>query len=136
MVFSAGFARLTLVPLDATHQALASTADCATLEALGTPAGTAAADFVRRRIGAYAEGRSVSASDAAPVHDALCTAYLVAPEVITTRHLHVAVETKGELTVGRTVIDTRSQANQPPNSHVAFGADAALFVRLLVETFG
>jgi len=54
MVFSAGFARLTLVPLDATHQALVSTADCATLEALGTPAGTAAADFVRRRIGAYA----------------------------------------------------------------------------------
>jgi purine nucleosidase/ribosylpyrimidine nucleosidase len=136
MVFAAGFPRLTLVPLDATHQALVSGSDCDALEALGTPAGTAAADFVRRRISAYAKGRSVAAADAAPVHDALCTAYLVAPEVVTTRHLHVAVETRGELTVGRTVIDTRSQANLPPNAHVAFGADPRLFVSLLLETFG
>lgn len=136
MVFSAGFPKLTLVPLDATHQALVSAADCDALEALGTPAGTAAADFVRRRISAYAKGHSVAARDAAPVHDALCMAYLVAPEVIMTRHLHVAVETRGDLTLGRTVIDTRSQANLPPNSHVAFGADAGLFVSLLLETFG
>ena len=136
MVFAAGFRRLTLVPLDATHQALVTSADCDALAALGTPAGTAAADFVRRRISAYASGRSVDVPDAAPVHDALCTAYLVVPEVITTRHLHVAVETRGDLTVGRTVIDTRSQASSPPNTHVAFGADARLFVSLLLQTFG
>lgn len=136
MVFEAGFRRITLVPLDATHEALVSLADCDALTALGTPAATAAANFVRRRIEAYQRGRSVDANDAAPVHDALCTAYLVCPEVITTRHLHVAVETRGELTVGRTVIDTRPQANIPPNCDVAFSADARRFVELLMQTLG
>jgi purine nucleosidase/ribosylpyrimidine nucleosidase len=134
MVFAAGFRRITLVPLDATHRALVTRADCDRLAASGTPAATAAADFVRRRIDAYARGHSVDAEDAAPVHDALCIAYLVRPEVITTRSLHVAVETEGPLTVGRTVMDTRPQAKTPPNCSVAFDADAAVFVSILQET--
>jgi inosine-uridine nucleoside N-ribohydrolase len=55
--------------------------------------------------------------------------------VIETRHLHVRVETRGELTVGRTVIDTRTHAPDEPNARVAFAADARRFVELLVETF-
>jgi inosine-uridine nucleoside N-ribohydrolase len=55
--------------------------------------------------------------------------------VIETHHLHVRVETKGELTVGQTVIDTRSHASAPPNAHVAFRANARRFVELLTETF-
>ena len=39
MVLTAGFERLTLVPLDATHEALVSRHDVARLDALGTPAG-------------------------------------------------------------------------------------------------
>jgi purine nucleosidase/ribosylpyrimidine nucleosidase len=135
MVFTAGIERLTLVPLDATHQALVSRADVERLDALGTPAGTAAARFVGRRIDAYSAGHRVAASDAAPVHDALCTAFLVDRDVIETRHLHVRVETRGELTVGRTVIDTRTHAPDEPNARVAFAADARRFVELLVETF-
>jgi purine nucleosidase/ribosylpyrimidine nucleosidase len=136
MVLTAGFERLTLVPLDATHQALVSRADVERLAALGTPAGEAAARFVGRRIDAYSSGRRVAAADAAPVHDAVCTAFLVDPGVIETRRLHVRVETHGELTVGRTVMDTRTHAPGPPNCDVAFGADARRFVELLVETLG
>jgi purine nucleosidase/ribosylpyrimidine nucleosidase len=134
MVFAAGFRRITLVPLDATHRALVSRADCDRLAASGTPAGTAAAELVRRRIDAHVRGHGVVAQDAAPVHDALCIAYLVRPGVITTRLLHVAVETEGPLTVGRTVMDTRPQATTPPNCSVAFDADAAAFVGILQET--
>jgi purine nucleosidase/ribosylpyrimidine nucleosidase len=47
----------------------------------------------------------------------------------------VAVETRGELTVGRTVMDLRSRGSLPPNCNVAFHADAALFNRTLLETF-
>ncbi len=43
-VLSAGFRKITLVPLDATHRALVSSDDCARLRALETPAGEAAAD--------------------------------------------------------------------------------------------
>lgn len=134
VVFSAGFRNLTLVPLDATHQALVSREDVAALAALGTPAGDAAAAFVGRRIDAYSSGRRVAAADAAPVHDAVCTALLVDRGVVTTRDLHVRVETQGGLTVGRTVMDTRTHADRPPNAHVAFAADARRFVELLMET--
>ena len=135
MVFAAGFRDLTLVPLDATHRALVSKADCDAFEALGTPAGAAASRFIGRRIDAYSSGNRVAATDAAPVHDALCTALLVDPDVVTTRHLHVRVETAGELTLGRTVIDTRTHAKEPANCQVAFSADARRFVGLLLDVF-
>ncbi|MBA3843155.1 MAG: nucleoside hydrolase [Actinobacteria bacterium] len=136
MVFAAGIERLTLVPLDATHKALVTKADCEAFEALDTPAGTAAARFIGRRVDAYGSGNRVAATAAAPVHDALCTAFLVAPEVIATKPCHVRVETHGTRTLGRTVIDTRTHAREPPNCEVAFDADARLFVRLLSEVFG
>ena len=134
MVLAAGFERLTLVPLDATHRALVSKADVERLAGLGTPAGEAAARFIGRRIDAYSSGRRVATADAAPVHDALCTAFLVDRDVVTTRPLHVRVETQGALTVGRTVMDTRTHAPGPPNCRVAFDADAPRFVELLLET--
>jgi purine nucleosidase/ribosylpyrimidine nucleosidase len=131
MVFAAPWQKLTLVPLDATHRALVSRADCKAFEELGTPAGAAAARLIVQRIDAYAAGHAVAAEDAAPVHDALCVAYLLHPEVVTTRHLHVRVETQGTRTIGRTVIDTRTHDSEPPNAHVAFDADAGAFVQFL-----
>ncbi|MFI7639693.1 nucleoside hydrolase [Nonomuraea sp. NPDC049400] len=131
MVLSAGFTRLTLVPLDATYQALITRDTCLRLEESGTPAGIAASRFISRRISAY-QG-VVTAADAAPVHDVVCTAYLVQPQVITTRSVHVAVETAGSLTVGRTVMDTRLGTTRRPNADVAFGADAKLLAELLLD---
>ncbi len=71
----------------------------------------------------------------APVHDALCVAYLVDPKVVTGRRAHVDVETHGELTVGRTVFDTHARFGKEPNAFVAFDADAPKFVSMLLETF-
>jgi inosine-uridine nucleoside N-ribohydrolase len=132
VVLTAGFPRLTLVTLDATHQALITKDTCAALAALDTPAGIAAARFIGRRIDAYAR---VTGHDSAPVHDVVCTAYLVRPEVVTTRHLHVEVETAGPLTVGRTVIDTRPDSRATPTAHVALTADPAILTSLLTEAF-
>jgi purine nucleosidase/ribosylpyrimidine nucleosidase len=134
MVLTAGFERVTLVPLDATHKALVSRTDVERLSALRTPAGEAAARFIGRRIDAYSSGRRVAAADSAPVHDALCTAFLVDREVVATRPLHVRVETACALTVGRTVMDTRTHAPGPANCDVAFDADARRFVALLEQT--
>jgi len=133
-VFAAGFRKLVCVPLDATHQALVSRADVAEMEAMGTPAGTAAARFIGRRIGAYDANQPMAERGAAPVHDALCVAYLVDPAVITTEFLHVAVETVGVLTVGRTVVDTNHRGGGAPNCHFAFGADRGKFCDMLIET--
>ena len=133
-VFAAGFRKLVCVPLDATHQALVTRADCATLAAMGTPAGTAAARFIGRRIGGYDANQPMSERGAAPVHDALCVAYLVDPSVITTQFLHVAIETQGALTVGRTVVDTNFRGEGKPNCHFAFGADRRKFVDMMLNT--
>jgi inosine-uridine nucleoside N-ribohydrolase len=135
VVFAAGFRKLTLVTLDATHRALVSRADCARLRALGTVAGQAAAQITEPRIAAHDESQRMAVAGAAPVHDALCVAYLIDASVIATRRLHVAVETAGTLTVGRTVIDTHFRGGGEPQCDVAFDADARRFVELLMETF-
>ena len=132
VVLSAGFEHLTLVPLDATYQALFTRKNCAEFERLGTPAGVAAARFIGRRLDA--EARTTTAT-ATPVHDVMCPAYLVRPEVITTRHLHVVVDTASPLTVGRTVMDLRPDTTVVPNAHVALQADGAVLIDLLMETF-
>ena len=133
-VFAAGFRKLVCVPLDATHQALVSMSDCKDLAEMGTPAGTAAARFIGRRIGAYDANQPMSERGAAPVHDALCVAYLVDPSVITTQFLHVAIETQGGLTIGRTVVDTNFRGDGEPNCHFAFGADRRKFADVMLDT--
>jgi inosine-uridine nucleoside N-ribohydrolase len=135
VVFQAGFRKLTLVPLDATHRALISRDDCRKLKALGTPAGIATADFTLHRIDVHDQIQRMDSPGSAPVHDALCVASLVDPTIITTRRLNVAVETAGSLTVGRTVIDTRSRSGRAPNCNVAFDADPRRFINLLLEVF-
>ena len=135
IVFAAGLQNLVLVPLDATHRALVSLDDCRRLRELGTPAGTAAAAFIEGRIAAYDALQPMDTAASAPVHDALCIAYLVDPTVVTGRRAHVDVETRGELTLGRTVIDTHGRFGQEPNAFVAFDADAPKFVSMLLETF-
>jgi inosine-uridine nucleoside N-ribohydrolase len=135
VVIRAGFERLVLVPLDATHQALISADQCTELASLGTPAGSASAAFISQRIAGYDESQPMRQLRSAPVHDALCVAYLVMPEVVQLHHLHVAVETTGYLTYGRTVIDTHRRGMHDPNAHVAMSADARLFYGLLKSAF-
>jgi inosine-uridine nucleoside N-ribohydrolase len=135
IVFAAGFAKLTLVPLDATHRALITQAHCQQLATLGTAAGLAAAAFIGHRIAVHDAHQKQAVPHATPVHDALAVGAVVQRSLITTRRLHVAVETRGELTVGRTVIDTHLRGGQAPNADVAFDADAEGFAELLVRSF-
>ncbi len=135
VVITSGVRKITLVPLDATHQALVSLDDCAALRALSTPAGDAAATFTERRIQGYETTQPMKRPHAAPVHDALAVAAIVDPAVITTHHLHVDVETRGELTVGETVVDTNFRSRREPNVRVALDADERRFVAMLLETF-
>ena len=134
-VFSTGFRRITLVPLDATHEALVSAEQCRALRALDTPAGTAAADIIEHRIRGYEANQPTGVADTAPVHDAVCVAALLDEAIIDTRHVNVVIETQGEHTVGRTVVDHEKRTTRPANCHVAFHADRSAFVELLLSTF-
>ncbi|MBY3308009.1 nucleoside hydrolase [Rhizobium laguerreae] len=135
IVFSAGFAKLTLVPLDATFQALVTGEQAKALEDLGSNAGIAASRFIAQRIKGYDATQPMKVSGAAPVHDAVCVAYLVRPDLLETRHVNIVVETQGMHTVGRTVIDVNRRGNNEPNGHVAFGAQADIFIEMLMTVF-
>ena len=133
-VFAAGFKKVTLIPLDATHKALVSSERSRKLEGLGTTGGLAASRFINQRIRAYDDNQPMEERNAAPVHDALCVAFMLDPSVVTTLFRHVDVETNGTLTVGRTVVDTHYRNLKDPNCHVAFGADREKFCDFLEST--
>ncbi len=134
VVLNAGFPDVTIVPLDATHTALVTYDDCARLRQAGTPAALAAELFIRQRIDVHEESEKMPVPGSAPVHDALCIGALIDPKVITTTAVHVDVETAGTLTVGRSVMDVHGKGGRPANCAVAFGADRARFVDLLLTT--
>ena len=64
-----------------------------------------------------------------------CVAALVEPDIVTTKRCHVAVETMGPLTVGRTVVDTHQRSRMQPNADVALDANADRFVAMMMEVF-
>lgn len=128
-------AAITLVPLDCTHHAEVSLADCAALQALGTPAAAAAAAFAEQRTLAYkARQADADSIDGAPLHDPVAAMSVAVPAVLqAVRDLPVDVETVGELTSGRTVMDMRGRG-VPANCTVAFDCDKALFLEVLAAT--
>ncbi|WP_236789630.1 nucleoside hydrolase [Amycolatopsis sp. GM8] len=131
VVFRAGFERLVLVPLDATHRATVTGAQNDAIRRIGTPAATAAAALIRQRIDGYTKTQQQETPDAAPVHDALCVAYLLDPDVLDLTPLHVQVETTGFASYGRTIIDTARRSGETANAFVALDADAELFNTIL-----
>jgi inosine-uridine nucleoside N-ribohydrolase len=134
-VFRAGFKKITLVPLDATHEALVSQDQCQDLRRLGTSAGSAAAEIIEHRIRGYEETQPTGTPVTAPVHDAVCVAALVDPDIIETKFVNVVIETLGEFTVGRTVVDHERRTTRQPNCHVAFHANRSAFIAMLSDIF-
>jgi inosine-uridine nucleoside N-ribohydrolase len=134
VVFQAGFERVVMVPLDATHEAIVSLDQTRALRDSGTPAGMAAADIIEQRITGYNEILPTGTADTAPVHDALCVAYLLDPAVLDIRPYRVQIDTVSPLSFGNTIVDVDSRARSAANCHVALGADAELFNRLLFRS--
>lgn len=135
VVFSAGFERLVLVPLDATHEAVISRAQCERLAAHGTPAARLAAELITQRLHSADGGEPGLADDTATLHDALCIAYLIDPSVVTLTHCHGVIETYGRYTAGRTVLDVSGASDGTPNVWAALRADAGKFFGILENTF-
>ena len=67
------------------------------------------------------------------VHDAATLAYLFYPETLLLRRGEVRVETKGQWTRGRTVLDERHGAKTEANAWVALQVDAPVLLSILSE---
>ena len=120
--------RLTLVPLDLTHQALATPARLAALTAVAAPIGPAVAAMLRY----YSDAALPFGLAGGALHDACVIAYLLQPNLFTGRPAQVTVETAGAR-IGVTVEDRRPVAAAAPNCLVLERLDADGFFALLTE---
>ncbi len=122
---------VTLVGLDLTHQATATDDVRSRIAAIGT----APARFAFELLDSYAASyRSVHDLPAPPVHDPCAVAYLIDPEVMTTRPAHVVVELTGEHTLGMTVTDF-SERSGARNAVVGMTLDRSRFWDLMTAAF-
>ncbi len=129
IVFRSGLP-IAMHGLDVTHKALMGLAEADRLEALDTRVGRVFADLLRFFTRFHLERYGISDT---PIHDAVAVAHVALPGLVTTRRYHVDVETTGELTRGRTVVDDRGQPGASPNVDVALDIDRVRFADLVVE---
>ena len=61
------------------------------------------------------------------MHDLCAIAYLVKPELFTTKKCFVDVETAGAYTRGTTIVDQKNRYQQPPNTTVCLDIDVEAF---------
>ena len=127
-VFASGI-DLTMVGLDVTHKALVGGASAERMRASGRT-GTLVAELLEFYNRFH---RETYGFDGSPIHDAVAVAHVLRPELVETKHVHVAIETQSELCRGRTVVDLWRRTGEEPNVHVGVDIDANAFVELLVE---
>jgi inosine-uridine nucleoside N-ribohydrolase len=115
-------APLTLIPLDVTRKLVLSPTELLELPAAGTPTG----QFLRK-IAPYGVGATSNLYGIEGFHlkDVLGIVAVALPGALSTRPTVVDVETRGELTRGMSVIDTRWTTRDRPNVDLAVGVDVA-----------
>ena len=127
-VFHSGL-DVTMVGLDVTHKALATTEHQRQLRAAGS-----VGIFVAELVDFFSRYHQQTYGwNGAPIHDAVAIAQVIRPALVGTRLRNVEVEVESELCRGRTVVDLWNRTERPPNVHVAVELDAEGFFDLLVE---
>lgn len=124
---------LTLVPLDVTRKIVLSPTDLLQLPSPDSP--TCA--FLRK-ITPYAIGATSSLYGIEGFHlkDVLGIVALSLPGALSTRPAVVDVETRGELTRGMSVVDTRWVCRERPNVDLAVGVDGSAVRKYVEQTLG
>jgi purine nucleosidase len=121
---------VTLIPLDCTHQALTTRARVEKFRVMKNNSGPATAlmlDFFERfDVQKYG-------SDGGPLHDPCVIAWLLKPELFTSRDVNVVVECESELTMGMTIVDWWRVTDRKPNATVCRGINSDGFFDLLIE---
>lgn len=124
---------LTMVGLDATHEAVLPAERFQEIRALDSPVATMVADLLEFYAAFYRDRYDI---DGVVIHDAVAVATLIEPSIVETRPMAVSVDTGGEYTDGRTVCDVHDVTNDPATIDVATGVDSDAFVDLLFDHLG
>jgi len=121
---------IRMVGLNLTHQALATPAVVARMQAMNHQVGRVAAEWMGFFGSSY---RAIWEFDAPPVHDPCTVAALIRPDIIKWRRCFVAVETAGEWTRGTTVVDLHDRYHRPANVEVAMTLDVDAYWDLVLD---
>ncbi|MDR0662987.1 MAG: nucleoside hydrolase [Spirochaetaceae bacterium] len=128
IVFTSGLP-ITMCPLDVTHKALLLPGELEALRKHGGKVSVMVAELVdfyyRYHVGQGFAG--------APLHDPCAVAWLIAPEIFTTKDYHISVETRGKYTTGMTFADRRPWTTAKPNATVCIDIDRVAFISLVIE---
>ena len=125
VVFTSGVP-IVMMGLDLTNQTVCTPDIIRRMEAVGNTAGKLFGDIMRFTLNTQ---REFNGLEAGPVHDATCIGYLVDPECITTRDMHVVVDVNEGPCYGRTVCDEMRvrRGLVEANAKVGVGIDTARF---------
>jgi len=129
LVLEAGIP-VTLIPLDCTHQALTTATRIDRFRQMKNKSGPACAALLEffERFDEQKYG-----TDGGPLHDPCVMAWLLMPELFTSRDVNVSVECESELTMGMTVIDWWKVTSRPVNATVCRSIKAEGLFNLLAE---
>lgn len=131
IVFSSGIP-ITMCGLDVTHKALVFQKDIDALRKIGNRSATAAADLMDFFSIFYRKHRSELDGGAA-LHDPCALAWLINPSIFRTKSCYVAVETKGELTRGTTVVDFYNVLEMEPNAEVVYDINRTEYMAMILD---
>lgn len=121
---------ITMVPLEVTHQALATEEIVSRLRTANRPIASFAADLLVFFAESY---KNVFGFSAPPVHDPCAVAAVLEPGIIQAADMYVEIETTSTLSAGRTVCDVYGKLEKPANARVGYGLDVNRFWEMLID---
>ncbi|ATL93144.1 pyrimidine-specific ribonucleoside hydrolase RihA [Aeromonas sp. CU5] len=121
---------ITMCGLDVTHEAQVMDEDIERVRAITNPVAQCVAGLLDFFMIYHRDPKWGFAG--APLHDPCTIAWLLAPELFHGVECRVDIETRGEHTVGMTVVDRYGLTGKPANALVLLGLDRPGFIDLLV----
>ncbi|WNZ26560.1 nucleoside hydrolase [Leptolyngbya sp. NK1-12] len=127
--------RLVVIPLDVTRRLIFTPEMAQQISAVNPD--SSIAKFIMAlcqfMVGTAMAFRETGGRPGFLVHDAATLAYLFHPETLLFRRAQVEIETSGEWTRGKTVIDRRHSAKPDANAWVALDVDEVNLLAVMVE---
>lgn len=131
IVFKSGIP-VIMVGLDVTHQALIFEDEIHEIKAFGSKVAEAVSLLMLNTLFFCKQ----FGFDGGIMHDPYAAAVVINNEIINTKKYHVDVETQGEITRGKTVVDVFKVTGKKENIDVGLGIDREGFVEIVKETIG
>jgi inosine-uridine nucleoside N-ribohydrolase len=125
-------ARIYMVPLDVTNQALVTESVIERIRAISSNFSHIMVDLLHFIISSTKE---MSGKEDTPLHDPCAIAYLIDPSLFVFKLIRVDVEVTGAFTFGKTICDIQSRpsSNVKKNVHVCVRMDVDKFWSIMIE---